>query len=258
MRKKLIFSIAVLALATAGGVAAMILPDANTVYACFRNNTGELRKVTGPGQCKSNENELTWNIQGPTGPQGLTGSTGPAGPAGSAGPQGATGPQGLQGVPGAVGPQGPAGPQGEPGVAGPSGPEGPPGPVGSGSSALKFYLTKDMYNGANVLQACAAGYHVAKFTEIYDPSNLRYDDVLGFKGTQNGGEPGPGLPEGWPGWVRRDNNTNCNHWTSTSPNGFTAHFLTLETLPTGQQLAGWQVQQFGCNDPQHVWCVQDY
>jgi hypothetical protein len=88
-----------------------------TIFACAKRNSGDLRLVQGPGMCKENESEVSWNQQGPQGAQGIQGETGPQGPAGPAGPQG------LQGLPGDTGPQGPAGPvgpQGAPGTINPS------------------------------------------------------------------------------------------------------------------------------------------
>jgi hypothetical protein len=87
----------------------------NTIYACYNKNTGDLRKVGGPGQCKNSESEISWSVGGTPGPQG------PQGPAGPQGPQGPVGPQGPQGV------QGPQGPKGETGVTGPQGQKGDPG-----------------------------------------------------------------------------------------------------------------------------------
>jgi hypothetical protein len=120
--------------------------DGNTIYACYHKTTGDLRRVSGPGQCKSQEIPISWSmgggVPGPQGPQGLQGPQGPAGPQGQQGPQGVAGqsvtseviplgdarcPNGVGGVQytdstgvrmvcngqqGAQGPEGPQGPQG--------------------------------------------------------------------------------------------------------------------------------------------------
>ena len=78
-------------------------PNANTIYACYHKNTGDLRKVSGPGQCKSSELQISWSVggtPGPQGPQGPQGVQGPPGPQGQTGATGGTGAQGVKGDPG--------------------------------------------------------------------------------------------------------------------------------------------------------------
>jgi hypothetical protein len=44
----------------------------NTViYGCIKKSTGQIRIVSAPGQCKSNEALTSWNSQGPQGPPGV-------------------------------------------------------------------------------------------------------------------------------------------------------------------------------------------
>lgn len=93
-------------------------PDGNTIYACYHKNTGNLRRVSGPGQCKNNEVEISWSVSGVPGPQGPQGPAGPQGPQGPAGPQGQQGPQGVPG---------PQGPKGDTGATGTQGEKGDPG-----------------------------------------------------------------------------------------------------------------------------------
>jgi hypothetical protein len=50
---------------------------AQVINGCVKSN-GDLSIVSGPGQCKSNETPISWNVTGPEGPQG------PQGPAGVA------------------------------------------------------------------------------------------------------------------------------------------------------------------------------
>ncbi len=52
------------------------------INACITKSTGQIRIVSLPGQCKSNEAPISWNVKGPEGPAG------PAGPAGPVGPRG--------------------------------------------------------------------------------------------------------------------------------------------------------------------------
>ena len=91
---------------------------------------GIVRIVAATDTCRSTEQRLQWNVQGPPGPagpagvQGLPGAQGSAGPIGPAGPAGPLGPQGIPGNTGAAGLQGPTG---DIGAQGPAGPAGPPG-----------------------------------------------------------------------------------------------------------------------------------
>jgi hypothetical protein len=97
------------------GVAAWwAFAEGGEIHACV-NPAGQPRIVGDPGDCKSQETPLTWNIMGPP---GETGPQGPEGPQGPPGPKGDTGDQGPQGPQGETGPQGPSGPQGSPGVRG--------------------------------------------------------------------------------------------------------------------------------------------
>lgn len=95
-----------------GGFAYASTPE-SLIHSCMQKNSGNLRVVADPGDCRSSERALAWNQQG------IQGETGP---------QGEQGEQGIQGEPGADGAAGPAGPEGPAGLAGPEGPAGPAGP----------------------------------------------------------------------------------------------------------------------------------
>jgi hypothetical protein len=43
---------------------------AQVIYGCVKNN-GQLSIASGPGQCKNNETEISWNSTGPQGPPGV-------------------------------------------------------------------------------------------------------------------------------------------------------------------------------------------
>ena len=84
----------------------------NTLGACVKNNSGNIKMADSAADCNNSEYFISWNIQGTAGPQGPMGPSGPQGPAGNDGADGATGPQGPagnDGADGATGPQGPAG-----------------------------------------------------------------------------------------------------------------------------------------------------
>jgi len=132
--------------AIAGGATAT-----TTVYACVNKTSGAVRIVTATTICKSTENPLQWNVQGPVGPagpqgiQGVPGATGPTGPQGiqgSTGPAGAPGAQGSQGDPGTVGAAGPQGLTGPAGPRGDAGPAGPAGPPGATATVQRFVATQ--------------------------------------------------------------------------------------------------------------------
>ena len=45
----------------------------NVIYGCYKKANGQLRVVTGLGQCRPSELSIFWNVAGPQGPQGPTG-----------------------------------------------------------------------------------------------------------------------------------------------------------------------------------------
>ena len=69
-------AVAAFVFATCGSAAA------DVINACITKSTGQVRIVSTPAQCKSNEAPLTWNVNGPVGPQGPPGADGQPGPAG--------------------------------------------------------------------------------------------------------------------------------------------------------------------------------
>ena len=93
----------------------------NTIYACYQKNSGDLRKVSGPGQCRNSEVEINWNVAGVPGPQG---PCGPCGPQGAKGEKGDKGDKGDTGAPGAKGEQGLKGDKGDTGDKGEKGEPG--------------------------------------------------------------------------------------------------------------------------------------
>lgn len=114
----------------------------STVYACYNNAKGDLRRVAAPTDCDpKKETAITLNVPGPKGDKGDTGATGPQGPQGvkgDTGATGATGPQGAQGptgATGAAGPTGATGATGEKGDTGATGPQGEQGPQGATGAA---------------------------------------------------------------------------------------------------------------------------
>jgi hypothetical protein len=103
--KRITLALAALLVVAAGiGVASATIPSSGgKIFGCFAKSNGALRVVQ-PGQkCKSSEQPLFWNQQGPKGDPGLPGAKGDRGPVGPAGPKGD---KGAKGDPGPTGPAG--------------------------------------------------------------------------------------------------------------------------------------------------------
>ncbi|HEX8748590.1 MAG TPA: hypothetical protein VF717_15570, partial [Pyrinomonadaceae bacterium] len=69
----------------------------NTIYACYQKENGQLRIVSGPGQCKNSETPISWTVAGVPGPQGPKGDKGDKGETGQQGPEGLKGDKGEKG-----------------------------------------------------------------------------------------------------------------------------------------------------------------
>jgi hypothetical protein len=139
-----------------------------------------------------------------------------------------------------------------------------------------FYLTPLTYDGAQALNACAAGYHMASMWEIVDPSNLRYDTTLGFTRSDSGFGP-PSAPGDF-GWVRTGRigdddlaagGSNCFNWTQSAPSAIgtrvslggglsSQHYWDSATEVT--RISPWLAEAAHCDGTDgatRVWCVQD-
>ncbi len=124
-----------------------------------------------------------------------------------------------------------------------------------------YYLTKTLHKGVTAPTACAEGYHFASLWEILDPSNLKYDTILG----KTKADSGQGPLTGTIGWVRtgyKINNTstagqgNCNAWTSSSGSGTNVR-LPSNWTAGGQDIYVWEVLTTSCGASTYVWCVAD-
>ena len=86
--KRFAFALAALLVVAVGiGVASATIPSSGgKIFGCYAKNGGALRVVAAGQKCKSGEQPLFWNQEGPAGPagpQGPKGDRGPQGPAGS-------------------------------------------------------------------------------------------------------------------------------------------------------------------------------
>jgi hypothetical protein len=138
------------------------------------------------------------------------------------------------------------------------------------SSTKSFYLTKDSFNGANALTACAKGYHMASLWEIFDPSNLTYNTNLGFTHDDSGsGPPAFVNADLGSGWIRTGHSAatvpftdpgtvNCVTWKSNSPSDIgTVVWLPLDWSASPTAIAPWRAGISSCDFSIQVWCVSD-
>ena len=136
MKKRIVFSFALVALLALIGSAAYAYQASDRITACVGPGGFLVRIVSDPARCRNWEKALQWGKgekgdPGPAGPQGIQGGVGPAGPQGEVGPQGIQGVEGPEGPKGDTGPEGPKGPIGPTGAAGPQGEAGPAGADGT-------------------------------------------------------------------------------------------------------------------------------
>jgi hypothetical protein len=130
------------------------------------------------------------------------------------------------------------------------------------------YVTKTLHDGSQALSACADGYHMASFWEIFDPSNLKYNTELGNTSADSGSGPPIGIAG--QGWVRTGAQastgltlppgfTNCNAWTSANEAdaGTSANLFLGEGSGSLIIVRPWIVASNNCTFAQRVWCIQD-
>jgi hypothetical protein len=134
----------------------------------------------------------------------------------------------------------------------------------------EYYLTPTIHDGNEALSACASGYHMASFWEIYNTSVLKYNTTLGAVN----GDSGEGPPDDW-GWIRTgassnvgtvQGSANCAAYTSDNPadNG-TIVSLGARSATTGwtqstsvEWVAPWLADIEACVGLNPVWCVENY
>jgi hypothetical protein len=141
-------------------------------------------------------------------------------------------------------------------------------------SARKYYLTKNKAQGNQTLNACAAGYHMASFYELFNVSTLQYDTALGLQNQDSGTGP-PVVVEGWirTGAANASGSglgtpgmSNCNLW-QTNGHDYYGSVVRLSGLwsppsPTNllTPITPWEasgVTVMACSINYRVWCVQD-
>lgn len=124
----------------------------------------------------------------------------------------------------------------------------------------RYYLTIDnTFDGAEVLGACATGFHLASIYEIAEPANLVYDTVLGL--TRDQSRSGP--PRVIFGWVADGGDDffsgNCEGWSSNDPgdNGAQARTAILDSTTPNIVVGIWDTARTTCGFDSAVWCIED-
>lgn len=146
------------------------------------------------------------------------------------------------------------------------------GPPGQGNACddgrctryRRYYLSKNVADGASALTACDAGFHMASLWEIHDTSQLTYDVTLGRVAADSGFGP---VSDRTLGWIRNGSFSyeddlypqNCNAWTSASSGGLGARvrLTDLYTPLPATMFAPWEMTVSSCATLSAVWCVED-
>jgi len=129
----------------------------------------------------------------------------------------------------------------------------------------RYYLTKELFNGAQARSACAAGFHMASLWEIFDTSNLVYDTVRGLT-WEDGGSGPPSASRGWirTGYFSYSDTTiagsdNCRAWTSAQIGEHgTVVGLTFGWRFAAEGIGPWLADIGGCDFTLPVWCLENY
>ena len=134
----------------------------------------------------------------------------------------------------------------------------------------QYYLTKDSFKGSKPSSSngsgagvCANGYHFASLWEILDPSNLKYDTVLGDDNLDSGKGP-PSFTSGWvrTGSSSNDNpnpgHANCSSWELERGFGTVVSLTTNWTDSSNRDIFVWDAALKPCRQTVQVWCMEDY
>jgi hypothetical protein len=129
----------------------------------------------------------------------------------------------------------------------------------------QYYRTWDSYTPTleYLNTACAQGYHFASIWELLDPSNLEYNNTLGW----NELDSGEGPPTWRYGWIRTgynsagqtgiDGQDNCNAWTSDAVEDRGTQASLSWQWGSKEELHVWHFDWNTCSIRYPVWCVED-
>jgi hypothetical protein len=143
-------------------------------------------------------------------------------------------------------------------------------PLAASTGMREYYLTQTLHNGGdadgtdgNGAGVCAAGYHFASLWEILDPSNLKYDTILGEMNTDSGQGP-PTMTIGWVRTGYTSNSTsftagqgNCGAWANSGVSDRGTAVYLPNDWTAGQDIHIWEVFNQPCSSAAYVWCVED-
>jgi len=130
--------------------------------------------------------------------------------------------------------------------------------------ARRFYLSANVTDGANALNECIQGFHMASFYEIRETASLEYATAYGATRPDSGRGPLTATV----GWVRTGSGSlssnfpgrgNCGAWT-ISTSGF--HGTVVQLRDLWDQAANtsshyWEAIATDCSSPWPVWCLED-
>jgi len=135
-------------------------------------------------------------------------------------------------------------------------------PQAASDGMRKYYLKAGFFDGMHAISACDSGYHFASLWEILDPSNLQYNNTLGY----NRLDSGQGPPARTTGFVRTGydghvlnapGDANCDNWSSDSSGEWGSSAGLEDIWTTGGEMHVWDVSTRECDSIGYVWCVED-
>ena len=143
-------------------------------------------------------------------------------------------------------------------------------PAVAAARMRQYYLTKDSFKGSKPSGSngsgagvCANGYHFASLWEILDPSNMKYDTLLGDDSLDSGKGP-PSFTSGWVRTGSSSNNSpnpghaNCSNWELVTGFGTVVSLTTNWTDSSNRDIFVWDAAFQPCGLEVQVWCMEDY
>jgi hypothetical protein len=147
-------------------------------------------------------------------------------------------------------------------------------PVNAGvpARAKMYYLTENSFDGGDAIMACDPRFHIARISEIQDPSNLQYAtrSITVYDSLVD--DPGLGPPADRMGWVYTGSlplagvpdYSDYSMSSIDQQNGITVAFhvhniwgdLSMDPF-SSDPTTGWQTAHRLLSYPQPVWCVGD-
>jgi hypothetical protein len=148
-----------------------------------------------------------------------------------------------------------------------------PGNVGVAAARAKmYYLTENSFDGGDAIMACDPRFHIARISEIQDPSNLQYAtrSITVYDSLVD--DPGLGPTADRMGWVYTGSlplagvpdYSDYSMSSIDQQNGITVAFhvhniwgdLSMDPF-SSDPTTGWQTAHRLLSYPQPVWCVGD-